>query len=211
MDEKRVPDSANAAATCPSETRVPAQTNLYLAASLLSAGVAYPVRIRDLSPTGARVETAIVPEVGAEARLVRGRLSIACLVTWSADHFCGLRFAAPVSVLEWMTHRVAQEKRRHDDIGSPGGGGGGGAAAAAAAARLEAEKTARVARDLARVSRLLEALGEALAGDPHVVARHGVRLHTLGLAMQTLAALADTIQGGGEGALGGADRGQLRA
>ncbi|HEU4704684.1 MAG TPA: hypothetical protein VFS45_03100, partial [Sphingomicrobium sp.] len=172
-----------------------------------AAGVSYPVRIRDLSPTGARVETAIVPEVGAEAKLVRGRLGIACMVTWSADHFCGLRFTAPISVLEWMTHRVAQERRRHDDLALPGGGGGGGAGI-----RLEAEKAARVARDLARVSRLLDALGEALAGDPHVVARHGVRLHTLGLAMQTLAALSETIlSAGGEGAIGAADRGQRRA
>ena len=201
-----VQDSLSRDAACPSETRVPARTNLYLAASLLAAGVSYPVRVRDLSPTGARVETAIVPEVGTEAKLVRGRLGIACMVTWSADHFCGLRFTAPISVLEWMTHRVAQERRRHDDLALPSGGGGAGV-------RLEAEKAARVARDLARVSRLLDALGEALAGDPHVVARHSIRLHTLGLAMQTLAALSETIQGsgGGAGALGAADRGQRRA
>ncbi len=194
MDEKSVQHGAV-------DARAGARTNLFLAASLLSAGVAHPVRIRDLSATGARVETALVPEVGAAMSLVRGRLEVACLVTWSADHFCGLRFAAPVSVLEWMTHPVAPERRRLDALVPARGG----AAAEAAAARLEADKAARVARDLARVSRLLEAFGEALAGDPHVVARHAVKLHTLGLAMQTLASLAETLRASaGEGVTAGA-------
>ncbi|HEU5285078.1 MAG TPA: hypothetical protein VFU20_01040 [Sphingomicrobium sp.] len=192
------------------ETRAAARTNLFLAASLLSAGVAHPVRIRDLSAWGARVETAVVPEVGTEVRLVRGRLSIACLVTWSAEHFFGLRFASPVSVLEWMTHRVVQERRRIDDLAVANRD----TAAEVAAARLETEKAARAARDLSRVSRLLESLGEALAGDPQVVARHGVKLHTLGLAMQTLAALAETIQASardGAAAAGAAAGGSARA
>lgn len=189
------------------ETRAAARTNLFLAASLLSAGVAHPVRIRDLSAWGARVETAVVPEVGTEVRLVRGRLSIACHVSWSAEHFFGLRFASPVSVLEWMTHPVTHERRCTDDLALPDRG----AAAGAAAARLEAEKAARAARDLGRVSRLLESLSEALAGDPQVVARHGVKLHSLGLAMQTLAALAETIQASARDGAAAASGGPARA
>lgn len=159
-----------------------------------------------MSASGARIETFVVPKVGAALKLVRGRLSVDCHLTWAVEHVCGLRFSSSVSVHEWMTHRIARE-RRLDDLVPPANGApvpdAGAARLEAAAARLEAEKAVRVARDLRRVERLLETLREALAGDPEVVAKHGVKLHNLGLAMQTLTALAETMQAGaGEGPSG---------
>lgn len=190
MDEKSVQDRA-------AETRAAARTNLFLAASLHSGGVAHPVRIRDLSASGARIETFVVPEVGAALKLVRGRLSVDCHLTWCVDHVCGLRFSSSVSVHEWMTYRIALESRLDDLAPTADGAPVPDPAAArleAASARLEAGKAVRAARDLKRVARLLETLAEALAGDPEVVARHGAELHNLGLAMQTLTALAETMQ-----------------
>lgn len=193
---------------CPIEGRAATRTNLFLAARLLSADAAHPARIRDLSPWGARVETFVVPEVGAELSLVRGRLSAPCQVAWSAGQFCGLSFSSPVSVHEWMAHRVGVERRRLTDLARIADGGGPDFAAA----QIEVAKAARIALDLGRVNRLLATLREALAGDPEVVARHGVKLHNLGLAMQTLTALAEALRAStGEGAAAGAALEERRA
>ena len=56
-----------------------------------------------------------------------------------------------------------------------------------------------LADDLKRVSRLLEMLGDALAGDPAIVTAHGVTLQNLDIALQTLTALAATVEGGDPG------------
>lgn len=184
MDQDSVPDF-------PPDGRAEARANLFLAAALHSAGVAHPVRIRDLSSAGARVETFLVPDVGTAATLIRGSLSVDCHVSWNANHFCGLHFCSPVSVHDWMTHPDVFERLR---LGDPVSSFDQGAVEEVAAAQVEAGKAAAIARDLARVNRLLETLGEALAGDPEMVARHGEKLHNLGLAMQTLAALAETLR-----------------
>ena len=77
---------------CGVEPRSAARTNLFLAATLHSGDVAHPVRIRDLSASGARIETSVVREVGDAVTLVRGGLSVDARVTWRAERFCGLSF-----------------------------------------------------------------------------------------------------------------------
>ena len=184
MHQEPVPDF-------PTDGRAAARTNLFLAATLRSAGVAHPVKIRDLSSAGARIETLLAPDVGTAVVLIRGSLSVDGHVSWSAEHFCGLHFCSPVSVHDWMTHPLIFEKRRLVDPGSTAR-----AASQAGAARFDAEQADAAARDLGRVNRLLETLDEALADDPEVVARHRAKLHNLGLAIQTLAALAETMRAG---------------
>lgn len=48
----------------------------------------------------------------------------------------------------------------------------------------------RIAEELGYVARMLEALGDDLASDRHVTARHGAKLQNLDVAMQTLGHLA---------------------
>lgn len=170
------------------ELRSAARTNLLLAATLHSADIGHPVKIRDLSATGARIETSLVTEVGTGVTLVRGRLSVDARVSWHAERFCGLSFTSPVSIQDWMTNPVILERRR----GRPRVAIEGDVSDSAAA-HSEVGK-ARAAEDLRRVSSLLGTLGEALASDPEVVLKHRIPLHNLGLAAQTLAALAKTMQ-----------------
>jgi hypothetical protein len=50
-----------------------------------------------------------------------------------------------------------------------------------------------MAQDLRRVARLLELLGDELANDMLVAANYGTRLQYLDIAVQTLAALAESV------------------
>ena len=168
------------------ELRSAARTNLFLTASLSSSGVGHPVKIRDLSATGARIETLLPLEVGATVTLVRGGLSVQARVGWHAERFCGLSFASPVSMEDWMSNPVnLQRQPRPLAVAVQGG--------VVIPVHQEAESAESVAEELRRVSRWLEAFGQTLASDPQVVFKHGTQLFSLGLAARGLAALAETI------------------
>jgi hypothetical protein len=168
------------------ESRASARTNLFLAATLGSAGANHPVKIRDLSATGARIETSVALKVGAAVTLVRGGLSIDARVGWRAERFCGLSFAAPVSIEDWMANPVNLDRQAVPPVAV-----GGGVATPFHRPEQHAES---IAEELTRVSRWLEAFGHTLAKDPQVVFKHGTQLFSLGLAARSLAALAEAIQ-----------------
>lgn len=175
------------------DVRAAARTNLFLAATLHAGDAAHPVKIRNLSSSGAQIETSLFPEVGAAMTLARGRLSVHGQVTWCGATRCGLKFSSPVSVQDWMANPVNLEQRRVDDVVAAVKSG---AAPLVAPARGAAVTADGVADDLKRVSRLLEMLGDALAGDPWAVTRHGITLQNLDIAVQTLTVLAATIRTG---------------
>ncbi|MEO6582552.1 MAG: PilZ domain-containing protein [Sphingomicrobium sp.] len=166
--------------------RAAVRVNLFMAATLHSAGTETAVKIRDLSAGGAQIESPLMPEVGSPIILSRGRLSVRGSITWRNDRRCGIHFAAHISVAEWMANPVNREQQRIDHLVS--------AVKAGVAPRMPVAAPAiatsdGVAQDLARVSLLLENLGDALASDPAVIAHHGVALQNLDIAMQMLAAL----------------------
>ena len=51
-----------------------------------------------------------------------------------------------------------------------------------------------VSDDLGNIAQLLENLGDSLASDPALIARHGIALQNLDIAMQTLNALASSMR-----------------
>jgi hypothetical protein len=168
------------------ESRAAARTNLFLAATLISSGAGHPVKIRDLSAIGARIETSLALEVGAAVVLVRGGLRVESRVGWHAARFCGLSFAAPLSIEDWMANPVNLDRQATPPVAV-----GGGVAAQVDREEPHAES---IAEELTRVSRWLEAFGHTLANDPQVVFKHGTQLFSLGLAARSLAALAEAIQ-----------------
>ena len=168
------------------ESRAAARTNLFLAATLISAGASHPVKIRDLSATGARIESSLALEVGAAVTLVRGGLRVEARVGWHAARFCGLSFAALVSLEDWMANPVNLQRQPRPPVAAGG--------AVATPLHREEQDAESIAEELRCVSRWLEAFGHALANDPQVVFKHGTQLFSLGLAARSLAALAETIQ-----------------
>src|SRR5688572_18679488 len=164
------------------DARSEGRTNLFLAATMHAGGNATAVKIRDLSPIGAQVESSTFPEVGSAMTLARGHLSVQGQVSWSTQRRCGLRFSNRISVQEWMASPANLEQQRVDH--AVAAVKAGAVPIAAPAHRFASAQG--LADDLARVSRLLEKLGDALASDPALVTEYGIPLQNLDIAMQTL-------------------------
>lgn len=186
MQDNSFPDSGV-------DGRQAVRVNLFMAATLHTAGVAQPVKIRDLSAVGAQIESSLLPEVGSEMTLSRGPLSALGHVAWCTERRCGLRFSAPVSVQAWMANPVNREQSRIDHVVAAVKAG---TVPIAHSDRRKVATSPGVAGDLMRVSRLLEILGDALAGDPEIVTRHGTTLQNLDIAIQTLTTLVATMRTG---------------
>jgi hypothetical protein len=187
MQENSLPDGRV-------EARATVRTNLFMTATLHAANVATPIKIRDLSPAGAQIETSLLPDVGSAVTLVRGCLSVHGHVAWCSERRCGLHFSSQISVKDWMTNTVNGEQQRVDHVVAMVKAG---AVPIAPAASRNAGHPESVADDLRRVSQLLENLSDALASDPAVIAQHGLVLQNFDIAMQTLTALAEATQSGG--------------
>ena len=169
------------------------RVNLFMAATLHAAGIEAAVKIRDLSASGAQVETPLLPDVGAPMTLTRGRLSVRGEVAWCAEPRCGLKFSSNITVKDWMANPVNREQSRVDHIVTAVKAGVVPLTAASTRAAAPADGAAQ---DLECVAKLLECLGDALAGDPAVIAQHGIALQNLDIAIQTLTVLAEKLPTG---------------
>lgn len=181
------------------EARGASRASIFLAAVLYGGSTPTPVKIRNISPSGALVEGPVIPPVATPVKLVRGGLTAHGLVAWSVEGRCGLKFSSCVDVQQWRATPTNSEQKRVDEVvrlvkagavplpvppivrmGSP----------------VEVQDTAaELAGDLFRASELLNQLGGALAGDCDIVTRHGTELQKLDIAMQIIAAVEAIIAG----------------
>ena len=192
MQDNSLPDNFPGGAE---QARAAVRVNLFMAAMLHASGVETAVKIRDLSAAGAQIESPLLPDVGSPMTLTRGRLSVQGQVAWCTERRCGLKFSSNVSVPDWMANPVNREQQRVDHVVALVKAGAVPLAPRASVPAPPVAATAnRVAEDLRRVSQLLENLGDTLASDPAIVAGHGTLLQNLDIAMQTLIALAETMQ-----------------
>lgn len=180
----------NAVLQTEADARGATRASLYLAASLYCDGLASPVKIRNISSTGALVEGAAMPSTGSLVQLVRGNSIVHSLVAWTADGKCGLKFSGSVDVREWIAAPSNTEQQRVDEVvrlvkagavplpvpqlddpGSPS---------------VEPGRPQDISADLRRACELLSNLGSALANDLDIVRRHGSALQNLDIAMQVI-------------------------
>jgi hypothetical protein len=181
------------------EDRAAPRTNLLLAATAEVEGRSLPVRIRNLSETGAMVEGAGLPEAGMPLVLLRGDLQVAATVAWAVGGRRGVRFVGPTPVNEWTGGKPRtldctglRDQRRVDAIQAEARAD----TAAGRALRLSDTPSAtppispdldrRLADELGYVQRLLEDLGDELIADLLLVQRHGKALQSLDLVGQIL-------------------------
>lgn len=176
----------------PKQARAAVRVNLFMAATLHASGIDTAVKIRDLSADGAQIESPLIPEAGSPMTLARGQLAVAGHVTWRTERRCGLKFSSKVSVRDWMANPVNREQERVDHAVAAAKAG----VVPLVSATPHATAPEGIAEDLARLSRLLESLGEAFASDPAVVAKHGIAMQNFEIVVQTLTALADTARPG---------------
>jgi hypothetical protein len=180
----------------PPETRSAVRSNMFLAAVLKGPAFSVPVRIRNMSSTGALVEGAAAPDGGSLVRLIRGQLMIPAEVAWSAEGRCGLRFSSLVSIREWLAPPSNREQKRVDDtirvlkagaIPLPLG-----------SEPHDSTSPVELGIDLRAAAKLLEAHCEDVLGDPQALARYGDRLQNLDIVLQTIGAVAEMLAGDGD-------------
>jgi hypothetical protein len=85
------------------ELRVETRSNIFVMAALYADGRSVaPVRIRNISRTGALVEGVELPLVGGKVRLSRASLSATGMLVWVEGAKAGINFDETVVVADWL-------------------------------------------------------------------------------------------------------------
>lgn len=157
-------------------------------ATVYAAGSSTPVRVRNMSQSGALVEAAGLPPAGTKIRISRGSLEAIGDIMWVDANKAGLRFASPVRVADWLP------------VGKRGGGqqlidemvhrARVGAAARSPSSEPFDQANQSFAGELSHLRCLLERAGEELASDSAVTTRHPSALQIIDGVAQSLAKLA---------------------
>ncbi len=175
---------------------------MFLAAALRAGGEQSPVKVRNMSPHGAMIDTALGPPPGTEVMLIRGSLMAQGTVVWSSEKRCGLHFSSALVVAEWLAAPQQGEQQRVDEVVAqvraeaarapvPAPTALPDPVVPAAAPVLSAppRADAQLVDDFRALRRLLQDLEDDLASDDDTVARHGMKLQNLDIAMQMIRAL----------------------
>ena len=169
------------------EARSAPRFSIFLAAVLYQP-TPIPVRIRNMSVSGALIEGSQLPAAGSIVRLSRGSLSAKGCIAWAGEGRCGIQFDDGVNVRQWLAPSAHREQQRVDTL----------------VQRIKQKETGDdepdlsiasdrpywLSDDLARIGHLLERLGDRLADDPDVVQRHETHIQQLDIAVQSLRAIA---------------------
>jgi hypothetical protein len=181
------------------DARSAPRTNMFIAATLYWDQHRNPVKVRNMSPTGALVESPVVPPMGTKVHLIRGSYSAEGRVVWADKTRCGLHMASQVNVRDWLSPPTNAEQQRVDQIVALVKAGAVPIPAGALNGRSErpevppALTTDQLTHDLGLVSRLIEDLGDDLAEEPETLMRHEIKLQNLDIAMQMLAAICSEL------------------
>lgn len=174
-----------------SDKRQTERAKLFLAATLHAGNGMRKVTVRNMSIGGALVEMHEPPPVGTAVELGRGHLRASGTVVWVRGSECGLHFDMALPLQDWLPRASYDGQKRVDAT----------IAKVRAGAPLPEQRTdpapaaqdatrsvliVRLTEELGYVARLLESLGDELADDRTVTARHGAKLQDLDIAIQIL-------------------------
>ncbi|HEX8622919.1 MAG TPA: PilZ domain-containing protein [Allosphingosinicella sp.] len=189
------------------EDRASPRTNLLLSANAEVGGRILPVRIRNLSETGAMLEGVGLPDAGMKLVLARGDLHVSAVVAWAAGGRRGVKFDGPTPVHEWtggtkprpLDCTGLRDQRRVDAHQAEARADAASGrtlrhAPAASPATVSPDLESRLAQEIGYVQRLLENLGDELIKDLFLVQRHGQSLQSLDLVSQILGHVAAILQ-----------------
>jgi len=162
---------------------------MFVMASLAARDGSGPVKVRNLSSSGALVEGGVLPSPGEAVSLLRGALRIDGNVVWCRGGKAGLRFDAAVNVSDWLPKGIVQNRNQQSEALI-------NHFKADTVTRLAAFKYHDVAPSgitAAEVKTLavdLQVLADRLADDDVVIIRHGDKLQILDAVVQALDKLA---------------------
>jgi len=181
------------------DVRGAARASIYLAAALYRGGSSIPVKIRNISATGALVEADTLPQAGESVDLARGRLTVRGLVAWTATGRFGVKFSAAIDVRQWRAASANRDQQRVDEaVRLVKAGVVPLPVPPLGRRRVEGDPVdldADLPGDLRRISDLLGSLGNALSGEPDVVTRFGAELQALDIAAQMLRTMQSVAAG----------------
>ena len=172
-----------------------ARTNLLIIATLYFERSSYPVRIRDLSPTGARIEGAGLPIMGSPVTLRRGKLEAKGAAVWKDADRAGLSFSQPIDVTRWLPAKSGTNIGNAEEFvfelkHAPRSISRG----ATSDAIIQEPRSDDLRHEIDLVRRGLIELGERLANDIILVATHP-EIQFLDEAVQRLVKIERTILG----------------
>lgn len=174
----------------PTEARSAPRSSIFLAAVLYQP-TPLPVRIRNMSVSGALIEGTQLPAAGCVVRLSRGSLSVRGRIAWVGGGKCGVQFDVGVDVRQWLASSAHREQQRVDTlvrrIQQKGTGDD------EPDIPIASDRPFWLSDDLARIGHLLERLGDRLADDPDVTQRHETHIQHLDIAVQSLRAIANLL------------------
>lgn len=179
--------------------------NVMLAASISAGAVSAPVRIRNLSEAGAMIDGAALPNAGSTLMLNRLELSVMATVVWHRDGRCGLSLRVPITVDDWIAGvrtaaanaSLGQLRVDHIQSAIRSGAALPSETAAPAPNPVDAEPIEqRIAAELARVKRMLDAVSEELTDDVDVLMRHERAMQNFDIAAQTVEELSTVMAAG---------------
>lgn len=135
---------------------------MFIVATLSFGRTSTAVRVRNLSATGALVESADVPPIGTEIVLRRGTLEAFGNVIWAGSGKAGLAFREPLAVSGWLPEKGPKRPAERDRV----------AVESTPPARDEALSTATLLLELSAVQAQLGQFGGQLARDTVPVAKY---------------------------------------
>lgn len=169
--------------------RLQARTHLFVLATLYSDLGSAPVHVRNMSQSGALIESAVLPGPGAEVRLKRGSLQASGRLVWQAGRRAGISFAGNVNVADWML-KTPDPQSRIDRIVSDLRANGQPMETTLENVCVAAENPVR--SELALLRTELTQLGNLLSNDVILVATHP-ELQLLDISLQRVDRLIERI------------------
>lgn len=157
---------------------------MFVMASVSADTASGAVKIRNLSPHGALIESSALPAAGESVELRRGSLFVAAQVAWRQGNKAGLRFDRPVEVTDWLPSAHSAQKSVENAFQQVKAG------LAGPPVGLPVERDSNDPDQLRRIARALDLLADALADDAAIVMRHPEKLQVLDIASQILRKLA---------------------
>ena len=180
------------------------RANTYLAAILVGGDTQIPVTVRNLSATGALVQSRANLAAVVDVTLARGSLRANGNLAWREGRLGGIKFVDPINLAVWVPGATYQGQMDVDRVVAESRGIVSPIPTAAeqgASTGKNEDLSERIAQELAFVSRKLDALGDELSDDPMIVARHAIRLQDLDVATQVLGHLSRLLNSADPGAL----------
>ena len=180
------PDSRAAAGSVAPDARRHERSDASIPVALHFSQKNAPVVIGNLSPLGAMLQGSPLPSEGDPVHLVRGELCAEGTIIWCLDDRCGLEFATPIDLADWLAPASHAGQARVDEIFALLKAGAKAVEVGEGGATGDKAKSSTLEDDLALLRTLLKNLKDDLSGSSETLDLHSSKLPHLDRAMEIL-------------------------